>query len=232
MAKTYRVRRGDTLGRLARRFYGDAARYPLLVAANRIADPDRLRVGQALVIPDLDTAAAALRHDSTETPVAAALTPRLQSLNQERLAQLHPGLARRGHSMVELCALAGIGVLVTQGLRSWAEQEALYARGRTAPPIGPGYIVTKARGGQSFHNFGLAFDIVVLDAVGKADWDDSHPAWRKAARLGKSVGLAWGGDWKGFKDRPHFEYTGGLTLGACRALHQAGGVDAVWEKVS
>jgi peptidoglycan L-alanyl-D-glutamate endopeptidase CwlK len=120
---------------------------------------------------------------------------------------------------------------VTQGLRTFAEQDALYAVGRTKAPIGKQYIVTNARGGQSWHNFGLAFDIVVLDSVGKFDWDASHPGWRKAAELGKSVGLEWGGDWKGFKDRPHFQYTGGLTLAQCREWY-AGGLAVVWEKVA
>jgi peptidoglycan L-alanyl-D-glutamate endopeptidase CwlK len=233
MITTYQVQKGDTLGRLARRFYGAASRYPLIVAANHIADPDRLRVGQTLVIPDLPTAASALREEEPVAGTATALlSPRLAALNRDRLRRLHPGLARRGQSMVELCGLKGIGVLVTQGLRSWAEQDALYARGRTEPPMGRKYIITKARGGQSYHNFGLAFDIVVLDAVGKADWDDTHPAWNAAARIGKSVGLAWGGDWRGFKDRPHFQYAGGLSLAQCRVLFQGGGLAAVWAKVT
>ncbi|TLY41369.1 MAG: M15 family metallopeptidase [Nitrospirae bacterium] len=93
------------------------------------------------------------------------------------------------------------------------------------------YIVTKAKGGQSYHNFGLAFDIVVLDSLGKADWDTNHPGWKKAGDLGKSVGLEWGGDWKSFKDLPHFQYTGGLTLEECRELFPSG-LEAIWAKVA
>jgi peptidoglycan L-alanyl-D-glutamate endopeptidase CwlK len=160
----------------------------------------------------------------------AGASGRTAALSAERLASLHPIVTLRGRCMVDLCAEAGLALLVTQGLRTWAEQDALYAQGRTRAPIGKKHIVTNARGGQSWHNFGLAFDIVVLDAVGKANWDSSHPGWRKAAELGKSVGLEWGGDWRGFKDLPHFQYTGGLTLAQCRALHP-GGLAAVWEKV-
>jgi peptidoglycan L-alanyl-D-glutamate endopeptidase CwlK len=87
-----------------------------------------------------------------------------------------------------------------------------------------------AKGGQSYHNFGLAFDIVVLDAVGKADWDVSHPGWKQAGALGRSVGLEWGGDWTGFKDWPHFQYTGGLSLVQCRSLFPQG-LDALWYRV-
>ena len=50
---TYRVKKGDTLGKIARNFYGDSARFPLIVAANNIPDPDRLTIGQVLIVPDL-----------------------------------------------------------------------------------------------------------------------------------------------------------------------------------
>lgn len=226
---TYRVKSGDTLGKIAKRVYGDAALYTRIVAANHLANPDRLTVGQELVIPD---PAAPEPAEPTPPPApppapATAAANRTAQLNAQRLAQLHPVLAVRGHAMLELCAHAGLSLLVTQGLRTWEEQDRLYAQGRTAP----GAIVTKAKGGQSFHNFGLAFDIVVLDAMGKMDWDAQHPGWTRAAQLGKSVGLEWGGDWRGFKDRPHFQYTGGLSLSRCRALHADGGVPAVWGEV-
>jgi hypothetical protein len=108
----------------------------------------------------------------------------------------------------------------------------LYTKGRTVPPIGKKYIVTNAKGGQSYHNFGLAFDVVVLDSIGKADWDVTHPGWTAAAKVGKSFGLEWGGDWKGFKDMPHFQYNAGLSLTSCRALYASGGFAGVWEKVA
>jgi peptidoglycan L-alanyl-D-glutamate endopeptidase CwlK len=227
---THRVRRGDTLGRIALQYYGSPSRYPLIVAANRIADPDRLVPGQELIIPD---AAAAARGVAAlpQPPAPSSLSGNLAALNDQRLSQLHPIVALRGRSMLDICAQQGLALLVTQGLRTWAEQDALYARGRTTKPIGPQYIVTKARGGRSWHNFGLAFDIVVLDALGKADWDTSHPGWPSAARVGKSVGLDWGGDWRGFKDLPHFQYTGNLTLAQCAQLFSAG-LPAVWQRVA
>lgn len=229
----YVVRKGDTLGSIATRFYGDASRYLMIAAVNRIADPDRLVVGQELVIPEPPGGAPIAPPPSPVPhvpPVPAPAGP--DRLSASRLAQLHPIVAIRGRAMLELCTQAGVAVLVTQGVRTWEEQDALYARGRTVPPIGPRHIVTKAKGGQSYHNFGLAFDIVVLDAVGKADWDATHPAWTRAAELGKSVGLEWGGDWKGFKDRPHFQYVGGISLAECRELYAAGGLNAVWARVA
>ncbi|MBI2403954.1 MAG: M15 family metallopeptidase [Gemmatimonadetes bacterium] len=229
--RTYVVGKGDTLGKIAGRFYGDPARFTLIVAANALANPDKLTVGQTLVIPDLQAPTSpAITSPSPVSAPPAGRSDRTAALSAEKLAGLHPIVTLRGRCMVDLCAQAGLAVLVTQGLRTWAEQDALYAKGRAVQPIGKQHVVTNAKGGQSWHNFGLAFDIVVLDAVGKADWDSSHPGWQKAAELGKSVGLEWGGDWKGFKDMPHFQYTGGLTLVECRKLH-AGGLGAVWEKV-
>lgn len=227
----YNVRPGDTLGKIAQKFYQDAGRFPLIVAANSIRNPDKLTVGLELVIPDSAVASSALPLPANETaqPADGRVGNPTARLNEQRLGQLHPVLAIRGRCMIELCAEAGIAVLVTQGLRTWEEQDALYAIGRTKPPEGK--IVTKAKGGYSYHNFGLAFDIVVLDAVGKADWNTEHPSWQRAAELGKSVGLEWGGDWKSFKDVPHFQYIGGLTTAQCRELFPSG-LQAIWDQVT
>lgn len=228
---TYLVKAGDTLGKIAKRFYGDPARFTLIVSANTLSNPDRLAVGQELLIPDNPPGPGPVVPPPAPPPappLPTAAASRTAQLNLQRLSQLHPIVGVRGHSMLELCAHNGLAILVTQGLRTWEEQDRLYAQGRTAP----GDVVTKAKGGDSFHNYGLAFDIVVLDAIGKMDWDSSHPGWTEAAQLGKSVGLEWGGDWTGFKDRPHFQYTGGLKIADCKALYaDGGGIAAVWARV-
>jgi len=223
--QAYTVQPGDTLGKIAKRFYGDPAKYPLIVAANAIANPDELLVGQSLVIPDAAVAAAGV---NAAAPPANLGSKR--ALSEQRLAKLHPGLASRGRAMLDACAQSGLAIMVTEGLRTWEEQDALYAKGRTVPPIGKKYWVTKAKGGQSFHNFGLAFDIVVLDAIHKDEWDDSHPGWAAAAQIGKQLGLEWGGDWTGFVDRPHYQWRGKLELDQCRTLY-ASGLQTVWDRV-
>jgi hypothetical protein len=228
--RTYTVKRGDSLGSIAEKFYHVRARYPLIVAANSISDPDRLSVGRKLVIPDVEAAGRAFGGGNGVPSSNGGSPAPGKTLSQKRLGQVHPLLATRGQAMIDLCAHAGISVMVTQGLRTREEQDALYAKGRTEPPIGDGFIVTKARGGQSYHNFGLAFDIVILDSIGKADWDTTHPGWQVAADSGRSVGLEWGGDWKSFKDLPHYQYTGGVTLQTCRDLHPQG-LPAIWERV-
>ena len=61
------------------------------------------------------------------------------------------------------------------------------------------------------HNFRLAYDVVPL-INGKPCWDIKNPVWLKVGELGKKNGLEWAGDWKTFKEYPHFQYTGGLTI--------------------
>jgi hypothetical protein len=225
--QTYVVRRGDTLGKIASRYYGSSRKFSLIVAANYIADPDRLVVGQKLTIPDDLGAGMAAATPLASVPGTAS--PALP-INEKRLATVHPGLAARARAMLALCSQREVPLLITQGLRTWQEQDRLYAIGRTTDPIGKKYVVTNAKGGQSYHNFGLAFDIVVLDSLGKADWDSSHLGWKVAAEVGKSLGLEWGGDWTGFKDVPHFQYTGRISLARCRELYSSG-LEPIWAEV-
>jgi len=105
---------------------------------------------------------------------------------------------------------AGIKVIMTQGYRSIAEQNALYAKGRTAP----GNIVTNAPGGASWHNFRRAADYAfVID--GNVTWDGP---WDKFGHIAQLCGLEWGGSWTKFRDKPHVQDTGGRTLGQMRKL--------------
>lgn len=107
----------------------------------------------------------------------------------------------------------GVRLRFSHTLRTIEEQNELYAQGRTKK----GSIVTNAKGGQSYHNFGLAFDIVLLydkDGNGTfefASWDNKDPNWIKVTQYFKSKGWFWGGDFKSFKDYPHFEKTFGYT---------------------
>jgi len=134
--------------------------------------------------------------------------------------------AWRGTQLLERCATQGLALVVTQGLRSMAEQDQLFAQGRTAP----GKIVTNARAGESYHNFGLAFDVLVLDAMGKADWSSGNPGWARAGGVGEDLGLGWGGRWTGLVDLPHFQYTGGVSRERCRFLFPSG-LERVWAEV-
>ncbi|WP_034317375.1 M15 family metallopeptidase [Bacillus zhangzhouensis] len=110
--------------------------------------------------------------------------------------------------MIKQAYKEGIFVQITSGYRSFAEQNKLYAKGRTSS----GNIVTNAKGGQSNHNYGLAIDYVLLSADGKKALWTVNEKWRRVAQIGKALGFSWGGDWKSFKDYPHLEMMGSLTL--------------------
>jgi peptidoglycan L-alanyl-D-glutamate endopeptidase CwlK len=122
-----------------------------------------------------------------------------------KIEDLHPDLQNPAREFVIECEREGIPVLIYMTYRSNEEQNELYARGRTAP----GRKVTNAKGGQSDHNFTIngkpaskAFDAVpTID--GKPVWVASSPLWDKMGAIAKKVGLRWGGDWKGFVDKPH-----------------------------
>ncbi len=103
----------------------------------------------------------------------------------------------------------GLSVRFLSGTRSYAEQDALYAQGRTKP----GKIVTNAKAGYSNHNFSVAADLGVFKA-GK--YLPEHPEYDNIGPLGEKCGLKWGGRWK-TPDRPHYEYPTGLTLAQMRA---------------
>lgn len=111
----------------------------------------------------------------------------------------------------------GCDYKLISGNRTYAEQNALYAQGRTKP----GKRVTNAKGGQSNHNFGIAVDAGVFKD-GKY-LDGSSP--RTAAAVHKDVsklinqyGLEWGGDWSSIVDLPHFEIDTGYTMARKREL--------------
>lgn len=119
-------------------------------------------------------------------------------------------------ALVELSYKAGVGIRLTQGLRTIAEQNDLYAQGRTKP----GPIVTNARGGYSYHNFSLAIDFVLLKGLYDMKYDgdsDGIADWFEVVTIARELGFEWGGDWKSFKDYPHFEMNFGLTTAQLRA---------------
>jgi len=121
----------------------------------------------------------------------------------------------------------GIAILRAQGIRFWvnetlrtkATQEAYYAQGRktieqvnalrkTAGlwPLGAKEnekSVTQTL--NSRHILGQAIDIVPADKDGGPWWGAPQSEYLKIAAVMKSVGLEWGGDWKGGWDQPHYQ---------------------------
>ena len=131
------------------------------------------------------------------TPAAPEITG-VDSRSEKNILTLQPEVRPLARALVHKAALAGIKIKIISGFRSYEEQDALYAQGRTAP----GNIVTNARGGYSNHNFGIAFDVGVFE--GNKYLDDS-PKYKAAGVLGMDLGLEWGGSWKTIVDQPHFQ---------------------------
>jgi len=145
----------------------------------------------------------------------------VRSKSSTKLIGLHPVVMAAATVLIERCYSRGVPILITQGLRTIAEQDALYAQGRTEP----GAVVTNARGGYSYHNFGLAVDFALLLPNGSSvSWDmrldgnnNQIADWQEVVKEAKVLGFEWGGDWTSFKDYPHFQMVFGLTLTQLRA---------------
>lgn len=115
------------------------------------------------------------------------------------ISLLHPKLQQIIPQIILRCAAQGLSVLVTDGFRTKAEQDALYAKGRTAP----GSIVTQVQWPSSAHCWGVAFDF--CRNVRGREYDDSDHFFQRVAEIAKPFGLEWGGDWRNFVDKPHLQ---------------------------
>jgi len=117
------------------------------------------------------------------------------------ITKCHPTLQKKAKELVKRCADKGLKIAIGECLRTVAEQDALYAQGRTKP----GAKVTNARGStySSCHMWGIAFDIYRND--GKGAFNDSDGFFTKVGKIGQSIGLEWGGSWKSPVDKPHFQ---------------------------
>jgi peptidoglycan L-alanyl-D-glutamate endopeptidase CwlK len=156
----------------------------------------------------------------------------MDAVSTARLVGLHPVLVLRYIQLDQACDADGIYLRITQGLRTSAQQDALYTMGRTVP----GKIVTEARGGYSAHNFGYALDAVPNDATvpnWEPDWNSIDPRWNKVLSLASQCGLAEGAQWRTFPDAPHFylQECPATPTDAMRSALAQGGMKAVWDMI-
>lgn len=125
------------------------------------------------------------------------------------ITKCHPKLQDKANELIFKCKQKGINIKIGECVRTVEEQDDLYAKGRTAP----GIKVTNAKGSSysSMHQWGIAFDFYLdedVDKDGKTSDDafnDSSGLFEEVGKIGKSIGLEWGGGWKSIKDRPHFQ---------------------------
>ena len=133
------------------------------------------------------------------------------------LQKVHPVLQQKAIQIHQLALNEGFELVITQGLRTFAEQDALF---RKRPKV------TNARGGQSMHNFGVAVDFA-FKVNGKISWDEK--LYKNIGRWADAVGLEWGGNWR-FVDLPHVQLRGLPSYKVLLPLYNQGGLKAVWEK--
>ena len=145
----------------------------------------------------------------------------MDKISEQRIALLHPKVRAEVTKLItEINSNVLTGeakVRVAQGFRTFEEQDALF---KQRPKV------TNAKGGDSIHNYGLAIDIVLIINGKVASWDtkkdfdkDKQSDWMEVVQVLKKAGWNWGGDWRTFKDMPHFEKTFGLSLKQIKDKH-------------
>jgi peptidoglycan LD-endopeptidase CwlK len=129
--------------------------------------------------------------------------------------ELYPIVAEKRDTLIRKAKEKGISIYVYDDIRTMEEQNKLYEQGRSKS----GSIVTYAKGGESYHNYGLAFDFAIQLEDGNVIWDleydgngNGQSDWLEVAEIAKDLGFEWGGDWDGFKDYPHLQMDFGLTI--------------------
>src|SRR5450755_2462325 len=118
--------------------------------------------------------------------------------SEGNIQTLLPAAQRKAREFMKAVQVTGATIKIISGTRTFAEQDRLFRQGRDLP----GPKVTNARGGQSNHNFGVAWDIGIFES---GQYLGESPRYREIGQLGKGLELEWGGDWKGFPDEPHFQ---------------------------
>lgn len=139
------------------------------------------------------------------------------------------------------CHANNLHIYLFEGFRSLERQAELYEQGRTKP----GSIVTNARAGESWHNYGLGVDLVfdgqsrdgiqwtwngdyntpVVNGKARAEWD-------QVAAIMEAHGFEWAGRWKSFPETPHFQFTGGFSTATARSLVSSRGLKAFWDQMN
>jgi hypothetical protein len=136
----------------------------------------------------------------------------------DRVNKLHPKV-RSTFSMFVSAVEAELNITlrVTSGFRTDKEQQALYDKGRTAASKAAGErIVTNAKPGESYHNYGLAIDVVEMK-VNKPNWNCDYAAM---AKIAERYGIAWGGNFKKLVDKPHFELSLGYKVSELKNIYK------------
>ena len=137
--------------------------------------------------------------------------------SEANIRTLVPAAQRKARQFLKAVAGRPLTYRILSGTRTYAEQDALFAK---VPRV------TKARGGQSNHNFGIAWDVGIFENgkyyTGATKKENQAYQELGAFITAKVPGVAWGGNWKTFPDQPHYELATGKSVKDLRALLEAG----------
>jgi peptidoglycan hydrolase-like protein with peptidoglycan-binding domain len=163
----------------------------------------------------------------SSSPSGPAQAADYDPANRLAHANCSPGNRRAAMQTAERLTAQGYQPYVVSVVRTFSEQDALYAQGRTAP----GMRVTGVRGGGSWHNYGCAVDFAFWnDRHTAPSWESHHP-WHLIGECGLQSGYTkWGGNWG---DRPHLELHPNYSYSAYNlvSLYQSHGLGSVWDRV-
>lgn len=152
------------------------------------------------------------------------------AITDKNIDTLHPLIRPLVIECINKLALMGIFCRVTFGNRSWELQDQMYNQ----PWDGmdndkDGLIdekdekITNAKGGDSIHNYRLALDVVEIKPM--YGYSKGYPdrRWFTIKEVFVQAGFKWGGSFKSFPDKPHYEMTFGHTLKELKAIYIAQG---------
>jgi peptidoglycan LD-endopeptidase CwlK len=150
----------------------------------------------------------------------AQLFGQYDNRSESNIITLVPKAQEEVRKFLKLMRDNGKNVKILSGTRTYAEQDALYSKGRNGSTES---VITNAKGGHSNHNFGIAWDIGLFNADGSYSTNDND--YKAAAQIimQNMNSLEWGGNWNSFKDYPHYQLkttTQGVT--AIRGLFESG----------
>jgi peptidoglycan L-alanyl-D-glutamate endopeptidase CwlK len=134
------------------------------------------------------------------------------------ITHLYPPFTQAVRDALMTLSATGFDIFVFEGLRSFDQQALRYAQGRTTP----GSIITRARPGYSWHQYGCAVDLV-FGGDGKWSWSGNYDGVERIMRVKGFESLSF--------ERPHFQMTFGLDIDEAFTLNASGGLPAVWGRL-
>ena len=148
------------------------------------------------------------------------------------ISQIHPVIQHKVKYILVRAHQQGLPVYLFEGLRTFYKSHQYFMQGRNEKGeiVDRTKVITYADAGYSWHNYGLAVDIV-FKINGRWSWSFKLP-WQDLGLIGKEVGMFWGGDFRNFKDYPHFQFTCGMPIKNALKKYKEGGLNLVWKSVS